>query len=195
MGREERIGRRAAGIARADRPIAELDRWTSMTATRPAYLVALLLTGLFCACAYYSTGGGMPSHIRSVGVEFFENTTVETGLEEQMTRSLSDLLLSQSQFRYGSARSADAVIRGSIVDFLDEPLTYAGGQVSQNQVTVRVDAEVWDRVKRKTLLKREGIRGQGTYDPSGGLVGRQAAFREAFREVSQTIVDAMTSSW
>ena len=159
-------------------------------------VIMLICTGAFIpGCTWYSTSGGLPSHINTVGVEFFENTTVETGLEEVLTRALSDQILSGSQFRYGSARVSDAVIRGSIARVVDEPLTYTPGQVSQNQIVVFVDAEAWDRVKRRSLWQREGVQGRGTYDPSGGQSARQAAFTTAFTEVARTVLDGMSSGW
>jgi len=153
-----------------------------------------LLVGL-AGCAYYSTGGGVPEHMKTIGAEFFENETAETGLSEYMTRALSELLLSRPQFRYGSSRNADAVVRGTVIDLVDEPLTYSGGQPTQYQVLVRIDVEVYDRVKRRTLWQREGLEGQGVYDPAGGLVARQEALGTAFRELAGRVVDGIVSGW
>ena len=150
---------------------------------------------LIQGCAYYSTSGGLPSHIKTVGVEFFENSTVETGLDEYITRALADILVSESQVRYVPPRVADAVVRGTIVRFVDEPLTHAAGQASSFQIEVSVDAEVWDRVGRRTLWKRSALRGQASYNPSGGLTSRQEAFAKAFRVVAREIVDGMRSGW
>jgi hypothetical protein len=150
---------------------------------------------LVTACPYYSTSGGMPSHIRSVGVEFFENTTMETGIEEYITRALNDILVKESQVRYAPPRTADAVVRGKIRGYVNEPLTHAAGAASQFQVRISVDAEVWDRVKRRTLWKRTGLQGQAAYNPSGGISARQKAFQTAFGHVAREIVDGMKSGW
>ena len=165
-----------------------------MTRARRA-LWATLALACVAGCGYYSTSGGVPSHINTVGVEFFENATVETGLEEQLNRALSDLIVSQAQYRYGSARAADAVIRGRIVRFVDEPLTYTPGQASRYQITVFVNAEAWDRVRRRALWQRDDVPGRGTYDPAGGQTARQAAFSAAFSEVARVVVDGMSSGW
>jgi len=139
--------------------------------------------------------GGIPAHIRTVGVEFFENRTVEAGLEEQLSRAISDRLVAQSQLRYASSRVADAVVRGTIVEVREEPLTYTGAQASRYQVTITAQAEVWDRVRRRALWERDVVRGQGTYDPTTGLAGREAAYSQAVREVAQHIVDGLLSGW
>jgi lipopolysaccharide assembly LptE-like protein len=152
---------------------------------------AILATG----CPYYSISGGMPSHIKTIGVEFFENTTMETGIEEYITRALSDILVKESQVRYAPPRTADAIVRGKIVGYVNEPLTHAAGAASQFQVRISVDAEVWDRVKRRTIWKRSGLQGQAAYNPSGGFSSRQKAFQTAFADIAREIVDGMKSGW
>jgi len=146
-------------------------------------------------CGVYTTSGGVPSHVRTVGVAFFENATVETGLEGRLAQALTDNILGRSQFRYASSRVADAVIRGRIVKVQDEPLAYTGDQVSQYQVVVIVSVEVWDRTKRRTLWESDTVRGLGTYEASGGLDARDEAHSAAVTEVSQQVIDGLMSGW
>jgi len=54
---------------------------------------------------------------------------------------------------------------------------------------------VWDRARRRALWEREGIRGQGEYDATGGIAARDAAHAQVVREVAQQIVDGFFSGW
>lgn len=137
----------------------------------------------------------MPGHVKTVGVEFFENRTVEGGLEDRLNRALSDRIYSQSQIRYASSRAADAVVRGAILRVHEETLTFTGEQATSHRVSIIVKAEVWDRVRRRTLWERDEVRGQSTYDPAEGLSGRERAYGLAVNDVAQQIVDGLVSGW
>ena len=154
-------------------------------------MFALALGG----CGYYSLSGGLPSHVRTVGVDFFENTTVETGLEERLGRALGDQILGRPQFRYASARVSDALVRGRITAVHEEPLAHTGDQVTEYQVLLTVDAEVWDRARRRALWQGNTIRGLGTYDPAAGLSARDQAYTQAVDEVAKLIIDGLLSGW
>jgi outer membrane lipopolysaccharide assembly protein LptE/RlpB len=158
-------------------------------------MLALAAIGFVAGCGFYSVSGGIPAHVRTVGVEFFSNATTESGIEERVSRAISDRIVGQSQVRFASSRSADAVFRGNVVRVSEEPLTYTGTQASRYQVTLIVDASVWDRTRRRTLWEREGIRGQGEYDATGGIAARDAAQAQVVREVAQQVVDGFFSGW
>ena len=154
-------------------------------------LVATLLVG----CGFYSTSGSLPTHVRTVGVEFFRNSTAEAGIEDRLYRTLGDRLVGRAQVRYASARVADAIIRGTIVEVHEEPLAYTGEQAQRYQLLVTVRAEIWDRGRQRTLWKDDVVRGQGVYDPSAGLGARDRAYNDALGEVAQRIIDGLMSGW
>lgn len=156
-----------------------------------ALLVGLAASG----CGVYSVEGGLPSHVRTVGVEFFENSTTEAGVEERLSRAISDQLVTRSQVRYAPFSGADAIVRGSVTRVNEEPLTFSGTQVSRYRVTVLVDASVWDRARRRNLWEREGIQGQGQYDATAGGAGRDAAYAAAIQEAARQVVDGFLSGW
>ena len=156
-----------------------------------ALLVGLAASG----CGVYSVEGGLPSHVRTVGVEFFENSTTEAGVEERLSRAISDQLVTRSQVRYAPFSGADAIVRGSVTRVSEEPLTFSGTQVSRYRVTVLVDASVWDRARRRNLWEREGIQGQGQYDATAGGAGRDAAYAAAIQEAARQVVDGFLSGW
>jgi len=156
-----------------------------------AIVVGLTTTG----CGVYSVEGGLPSHVRTVGVEFFENSTTEAGVEERLSRAISDQLVTRSQVRYAPFSGADAVVRGRVARVSEEPLTFSGTQVSRYRVTVLVDASVWDRVRRRNLWEREGIQGLGQYDATAGVAARDAAYAAAVQEVARQVIDGFLSGW
>jgi hypothetical protein len=158
-----------------------------------AVIAAAIL--IAAGCGVYTLSGGMPDHIRTVGVDLFENRTSEPGVDDWMSRALSDRLIARPQIRYGSMRVADAVIRGAVRQVIEEPLEYSGAQVTRYQVLLIVDAEVFDRVRRRALWSGDGIRGIGSYDATGGIAARERAFATAVGDAAQQIIDGMVSGW
>lgn len=158
-------------------------------------LWAALFLSSAAGCGYYSVEGGLPGHIRTVGVEFFENATAEPGLEERLSRAISDQLVSRSQVRNAPFSASDAVLRGTVVSAKEEPLTFTGTQVSRYRVTIVVNASAWDRARRSTIWERDGIQGQGQYDAAGAASSRDAAYSAAIQEAARQIVDGFLSGW
>ena len=72
---------------------------------------------LLAGCLYKFSGGGLPSHIRTVAVLPFENQTAAA----ELTRELSDALRKAMQSRLGlrdaSESRANAVVRGTITKY------------------------------------------------------------------------------
>ncbi len=156
-----------------------------------------LAAALLCAsgCAYYTLSGGLPGHIGTVGVDYFENATLEVGAGEILATAVGDELVEKSQFRYASARIADAIIRGSVLQVVEEPLSYTGEQASEYQVLVIVRAEAFDQVRRRALWSGDDVRGMGTYDATAGLAARDEALRVALADIARQIIDGMLTGW
>ncbi|HDS74910.1 MAG TPA: hypothetical protein ENN56_05135, partial [Firmicutes bacterium] len=134
-------------------------------------IVSLAVAG----CAYYSVTGGLPDHIKTVGVDTIVNETVESGVDEMLYRALGDKLVGRPQFRYASSRLADAVIRGTIRNVVDEPFVYSGDRVSEYQIVIVGEAVLYDRVRRRTVWSNNTLRGIGKYDATGGTIAREEA--------------------
>jgi hypothetical protein len=157
-------------------------------------LLAIGLASMF-GCGYYSLSGGLPDHIATVGVEPFENHTVESGVSNQLLRSLGDRLVNRPQFRYASSRLADAVVRGEIIDIVEEPLSYTGDQATQYRIAILVEANLFDRSRRRTLWTNNQLRGFASYDATSGVSARETALTESVDSIAEQIVDGMASGW
>lgn len=154
-------------------------------------LISLAVIG----CAYYSVSGGLPDHIKTVGVDTITNETVESGVDEMLYRALSDKLVGRPQFRYASSRLADAVIRGTVQKVVDEPFVYSGDRVSEYQIALVGQAELYDRVRRRVIWSSATLRGLGTYDATGGMIAREDAMNSAVTDFATHVIDGMTSGW
>ena len=153
---------------------------------------SLLLTG----CLYKFSGGGFPSHIRTVAVLPFENQTAAA----ELTRELSDALRKAMQSRLGlrdaSENRANAVVRGTIVRY--EPDVPVAFSADPNQATsarrrlqLAVDIEIVDQTSGRTLWERKGLSAEGEYAERAELEGR----RQALERIVNEVIDGAQSQW
>ena len=77
---------------------------------------ALLLAGTVPGCGWHA-GLLVPEGARSVGVEFFDNTTPERDLEVELAAEMGRALVNLVDLPLVSAERADVVIRGQIDQF------------------------------------------------------------------------------
>ena len=156
-------------------------------------VVSLLLTA---GCLYKFSGGGFPSHIRTVAVLPFENQTAAA----ELTRELSDALRKSMQSRLGlrdaSEARANAVVRGTITKY--EPDVPVAFSADPNQATsarrrlqISVDIEIIDQTNGKTLWERKGLSAEGEYAERAEPEGR----RQAIERIVNDVIDGAQSQW
>jgi lipopolysaccharide assembly LptE-like protein len=156
---------------------------------------ALLLAG----CLYSFTGGGLPSHIRTVYVDYFENTTPYEFLRGDVQRELQAELPRNLGVRLAPQTTADAVVRGRLTgyDELDvntDPNTENGRIVrQQKRVQITFDAEIYDVKEDQVIWQGNSIAAIGHYAPERESVdvGRE----RALQELIQKLIQGAQSQW
>lgn len=152
---------------------------------------------MLTACIPYGfTGGGLPSHIRTVAIVPFENQTATA----ELPRELSDALRSQLRDRLGlrdaSEAKANAIVRGTIQRYeVDIPIGYSAGNrrttTARRLLQLVVDIEMVDQVTGKTLWQRKGLLAEGNYEERGVAAGRQ----QAIKRIVDSVVEGAQSQW
>lgn len=163
-----------------------------------AALAAALLLG---GCLYGFTGGGLPSHIRTVYVEPFENETTQFGsfvtdvqlaLQEELPRRLG--------VRLASEDGASAIVRGKLVSYEEAAqnvrASEVGGQVEvlRREVRITFQAEIYDLVEDHVLWRGTSVSAVGEYNPEAGESVEEAR-AEAIEEMVRKVVEGAQSQW
>ena len=156
-------------------------------------LLLLLLT----ACIPYGfTGGGLPSHVRTVAILPFENQTATP----ELPRELSDALRARLQDRLGlrdaSESKANAIVRGTIQRYeIDIPIGYSANNkqstTARRMLQLVVDIEMIDQVTGKTLWQKKGLLAEGQYEERGEAGGR----KEAIDRIVNDVIEGAQSQW
>jgi len=159
------------------------------------YTALFIVCALICAfvsCSIYSfSGSTLPLHIKTVEIPVFENTTLEPGIDNDVTTELSNEIM-KSQLRPAN-QDADASISGKVTKYENRPHTFGAGgeEVSVEQYIVQISAEVefYDNVSARSIYKGT-VAGEGTYDfqSEGEQVGREKAVKNLVEKIIQNSV-------
>ncbi len=90
---------------------------------------------------------------------------------------------------------ADAIVRGTIIEFLDELDEFSDQGAKQLKVRVYAKVEFYDKVKNKVLWEEVRLEGWGRYDSDGAEVTRDDAKETALEMLAKEIIDRTVSSW
>ena len=130
-------------------------------------LAVLSVTLLFLAgCSIYSfSGSTLPGHIKTVEIPVFGNSSLEPGIDDEITAELSREIL-RSQLRPAN-QNADAVISGTVTRYVNRPHTFGGSgelvNVELYIVQISADVEFFDNRRGQPIFKGT-VSGEGTYD-------------------------------
>ncbi|HEX5725914.1 MAG TPA: LPS assembly lipoprotein LptE [Longimicrobiaceae bacterium] len=159
---------------------------------------ALLALALLPACMYGFTGGGLPTHIRTVFIEPWENTTPYNVLTSDVQQALQQGLPRSLGVRLAPRTTADAIVRGKLVTYDEQttninPNPTPGGRVEplQSQVRITFEAEIYDVKNDSVLWRGAGLSALGNFAPGNVDEGR----RKAIDEVVQKLVQGAQSQW
>lgn len=152
-------------------------------------------------CIYGFSGGGFPSHIRTVAVLPFDNRTGEPQLTQEVSEAIRNAAQGRLGLRAASEQDADAVVRGEIVRYEpDIPLSFQTGavtagttrvDVTRRQVQIVVNVEIVDQRQGRTLWRGSGLSVNGEYSPPQETEGR----RVAIERLVTTFVEGAQSQW
>ena len=159
-----------------------------------AYSLAL---ALLTACIPYGfTGGGLPSHIRTVAIIPFDNQTATSDLPRQLADTLRARLHNRLGLRDATEAKANAIVRGTIQRYeTDIPIGYSASNkqttTARRMLQLVVDIEMIDQVTGKTLWQRKGLLAEGQYEEGGEVTGRL----QAMDIIVNNLIEGAQSQW
>ncbi|HVS61818.1 MAG TPA: DUF4136 domain-containing protein [Gemmatimonadaceae bacterium] len=163
---------------------------------RPSGAYSLVLLLLTACIPYGFTGGGLPSHIRTVAIVPFDNQTATPELPRELTDALRTRLHDRLGLRDASEAKANAIVRGTIQRYeIDIPIGYSANNkqatTASRMLQLVVDIEMIDQVTGKTLWQRKGLLAEGQYQERGEATGRKLAIDRIVNDV----IEGAQSQW
>jgi hypothetical protein len=161
-----------------------------------AFFPLLLLLGA-CIPRYGFAGGGLPSHIRTMAIQPFDNETPTPELQREIFDAMRKELQSRLGVRDAPQERADALVRGVVRTYdVDVPVGFSANSASQavtsrRKLQITLDVQIIDQTNGKTLWEKKGLRAEGEYAERDEVSGR----REAIKRVVNDIVEGAQSQW
>ncbi len=159
-----------------------MSRWNSY-----AGILALLLSG----CGYHVSGKGdlLPKTLHSICIPAFDNITTRYKLTDRLPEAITRELIARTRYRIESdPNRADAILRGSIVNYIAYPTLFdqRTGRASGLQANVRMQVSLIERATGKVLFTRPTFEAKQQYEINTTLDAR------AYFEESETALDRLS---
>lgn len=170
-----------------------------MSRKRKYLLFILIITFFSAGCGAYRLGTTLPSHLRTVFVPTFENTTKKTGIEVDITNAVINYFRRDGNLKPVTEEEADSVLEGTITGWTRRVLGYRGSEgdvVDEYRLYVTAKIIFRDKRNSKTLIEGQQVRGYTDFLVEGSLPeSEEAAQPDAFKDLARRIVDDVVSVW
>jgi hypothetical protein len=158
---------------------------------------------LLASCGYHVAGRAdlVPKSIVTIGVPAFTNNTTRYKLTDWLPEAIAKEFIASSRFRVTDASRADAVLKGSVLNYTSTTTLFdqVTGLATSVEVHVALQVTLTERTTGKVLFTRPRIDftdsyeiplQQGQYfDESDSALGR------ASKRVAQQIVSAILNNF
>ncbi len=150
-------------------------------------------------CLYSLTGGGLPSHIRTVAVVRFENATSQPLIESELETRLQQEVPRNLGVQLAAENVADAVVRGRITGYEETAASVRPSDsadripVVQRQIRITYEAEIYDLREDRPLWQARAQSVVANFQPDSESpdVGRTRAIQEVVRR----LIEGAQSQW
>jgi len=157
-------------------------------------LAGLVLACLVGGCGYsVGMGGNLPSHIKTVAVPIFVNSTQQPAVESVITAAVINAFVTSGRLKVVSVKEADSILEGNIIGYnLDSIAFNPQINVTEYRLRVRVNILFRDVRQGTTLWKQDGLEQWADFRVQGQisetLAREDVAARQAAVDIGRRIV-------
>lgn len=154
-------------------------------------LLALALAGC------YTVKSSVPGHIKTIAVPVFRNESLQSGVDDEVTRAVIDRFQRNNALQIAEPAAANAILEGTIKNYENRVFRFDEREQAQEYVvTLTADVVVRDLVKNRELWTQEGIRTSATYAVSGASERSEAEARqEAVEQLAEILLSRTVEGW
>lgn len=146
----------------------------------------------------YKFGNLYDSEFSSVAVPIFENQTLYTGLERELTDALIKEFQARTPYLVKSAENADTILIGTITHAQKERLSTRSGTGLAQEIVYKITVDFqWKNIKTgKNIVVRENFQSGDIYIPSQPVSEHPDMANYAIvDELARAIVSTLQESW
>jgi outer membrane lipopolysaccharide assembly protein LptE/RlpB len=142
----------------------------------------------------------IPGHIKTIAIPVFQNSTVEFGIAEDVTRALQDAFLANGRLTTAGEKQADSVLRGVVLTYRNQVYGYSQQErATSYEIVLTVRVTFRDLVKSRDIWKEDALTVRTTYNvvTLGSEPARTEteARAEVVRKLADQIVSRTVQGW
>ncbi len=148
------------------------------------------------SCGYHLAGYGsaLPSHIRTIAIPVFENSSSEPNIHRDATDEIRRSFITDGRLKVVGTRRADLILRGTLTNYNIRAVSFGGTDVAEEYVVrLAVSIEVYDQTAKKVFLK-EDFTTQWNYRATSGVIDSETARFNALQETYGDLADRLVST-
>lgn len=159
-------------------------------------LQAVSIIFILGGCGVYTFSGHGIGGISTIAVEPFGNNTSEFGIPDELTDAVITRLLRDRTLTVVEPGRADAILKGTIVGFSDDPFSFQETEeVTEYQITISADAFLIPPGRTEPLWRGRVV-GKGRYSfRTGSSDERKEGIKIAVDQMVEDLVNRLTSDW
>ncbi len=156
--------------------------------------ILILVTGI--SCVKYSFKGALPSYLKTIYIENFEDLTNYPGVWEDFMQQLNRAFISDNTLSITEdVKTADLILRGQIVSINRRPVSFTPQeQVEQFQMVTNVKVECMNTHTQKPLWS-ETISRYGIISGTAVRDEIDAAIQVAIEQIVDDIIAKTIGAW
>jgi len=150
---------------------------------------------LIAGCGYHLVGYGssIPSHIKTIAIPTFKNSSIEPNIHRDATDSIRRAFISDGRLKLIDTRRADLIVKGTLVNYQLQPVSFsAQDMVDEYIIRLGVQVEAYDQIKKKLLFKQE-FNAQWDYRVTSSAIDSESAKNTALIGAYDDIADQLVS--
>ena len=159
------------------------------------HFVIVLTLLLFGSCGYrlVGTGSQLPSHIRSLSIPVFNNTSTEPAVHRNLTEAIRLSFQNDGRLKLVKKNRAHLTMNGTLTHYELRPIAYNERDVArQYWVILKVNIDVFDQVKDRLFMK-QNLETKWNYDAPQEVVDAEAARLEALELAYENLARQLVS--
>jgi hypothetical protein len=158
---------------------------------------------LLVSCGYHQAGQAnlVPKAVATVGVTAFSNGSTRYKLTDWLPEAISKEFIARSRFRVAEASRADAVLKGSVLNYTSNTTLFdqKTGLATSVEIHVALQVTLTERTTGKVLFSRPRIDMTDSYEiplQQGQYFDESdAALDRVSKRVAQQIVSAILNDF
>ena len=155
--------------------------------------IALLLNG----CGYHlvGTGSSLPSHLKTLFIPVFTNSSSEPEIHRELTSSIINSFITDGRLKIVRKGNSDMVMKGSLFYYDLRAVSFSSSDFASDYIVkLGVEVEVIDKVYDKPYIK-DNFTTKWDYKATSDIVdtesARLAALEEAYKELGNRLVSLL----